>query len=150
MILPSIKDIELAQKRLKNVALQTPLVKSLNLSNEYESDVYLKREDLQVVRSFRIRGAYNKLSTITKEEAEKGIVCASAGNHAQGVALSCHLLNIKGKVYMPSTTTAQKVRSVEKFGDDNITIILTGDKYLYKINFIFYSDQRENIINIIR
>ncbi len=129
MILPSIKDIELAQKRLKNVALQTPLVKSVNLSKEFEAEIYLKREDLQTVRSFKIRGAYNKLSTISKAEADKGIVCASAGNHAQGVALSCQLLDIKGKIYMPSTTTVQKVNSVQKFGGENIQIILTGDTF---------------------
>lgn len=129
MSLPEIKDIELAHKRLKNVVIQTPLTKSVNLSNDFNANIYFKREDLQTVRSFKIRGAYNKLSTLSKEESEKGIVCASAGNHAQGVALSCNLLNIKGKIYMPATTTTQKVNSVQRFGKDNVEIVLIGDTF---------------------
>jgi threonine dehydratase len=129
MNLPEIKDIELAHKRIKNVVIQSPLTKSLNLSNEYNANIYFKREDLQTVRSFKIRGAYNKLSTLSQEESDKGIICASAGNHAQGVALSCNLLNIKGKIYMPATTTTQKVKSVEKFGKENVEIILIGDTF---------------------
>ncbi|MFN8575810.1 MAG: threonine ammonia-lyase IlvA [Candidatus Sericytochromatia bacterium] len=129
MILPEIKDIELAHKRLKNVVIQSPLTKSINLSNDFNSNIYFKREDLQTVRSFKIRGAYNKLSTLSKKESEKGIVCASAGNHAQGVALSCNLLNIKGKIYMPATTTTQKISSVKRFGKDNVEIVLIGDTF---------------------
>lgn len=129
MNLPQIKDIELAHKRLKNVVIQTPLIKSLNLSNDFNANIYLKREDLQTVRSFKIRGAYNKLSTLSKDESEKGIICASAGNHAQGVALSCNLLDIQGKIYMPATTTTQKINSVKKFGKENVEVVLVGDTF---------------------
>jgi threonine dehydratase len=127
--LPSLADFQAARVRLSNVITHTPLNESFNLSNKFEAKIYLKREDLQVVRSYKIRGAYNKISTLSKEEQEKGVVCASAGNHAQGVALSCNKLGIKGKIYMPSTTTAQKIRSVQMFGKDNVEIILTGDTF---------------------
>ena len=127
--LPSLADFQAARVRLSNVINHTPLNESFNLSNKFEAKIYLKREDLQVVRSYKIRGAYNKISTLSKEEQEKGVVCASAGNHAQGVALSCNKLGIKGKIYMPSTTTAQKIRSVKMFGKDNVEIVLTGDTF---------------------
>jgi threonine dehydratase len=91
--------------------------------------VYLKREDLQVVRSFKIRGAYNMIRSLTPAELEKGIVCASAGNHAQGVAFSCNALGIHGKIFMPSTTPNQKVKQVRRFGGDNVEVVLTGDTY---------------------
>lgn len=127
--LPTIESIEAAGYRLGSVINRTPLLKCINLSNEYSANIYLKREDLQVVRSFKIRGAYNKISSLSKKELENGVICASAGNHAQGVALSCHLLGIRGKIFMPSTTTTQKVKSVEKFGKEHIEIVLTGDTY---------------------
>lgn len=129
MKLPSIADFQAAKVRLANVINHTPLIHSVNLSNQFEAKIYLKREDLQVVRSYKIRGAYNKISTLSPEELEKGVVCASAGNHAQGVALSCNKLGIKGKIYMPVTTTQQKIRSVKNFGGDNVEIVLVGDTY---------------------
>jgi threonine dehydratase len=92
-------------------ALHTPLQHNLQLSEEFGCNVYLKREDLQVVRSYKIRGAYNKISSLSDEEQKRGVVCASAGNHAQGVAYSCRKLNIKGTIYMPSTTPSQKIKS---------------------------------------
>lgn len=127
--LPSLADFQNARVRLSNVINHTPLNENINLSNTFGAKIYLKREDLQVVRSYKIRGAYNKISTLSKEEQDKGVVCASAGNHAQGVALSCYKLGIKGKIYMPSTTTAQKIRSVKMFGKDNVEIVLTGDTF---------------------
>lgn len=127
--LPSLADFQNARVKLSNVISHTPLNESFNLSNKFQAKIYLKREDLQVIRSYKIRGAYNKISTLSKEEQEKGVVCASAGNHAQGVALSCNKLGIKGKIYMPSTTTAQKIRSVKMFGKDNVEIVLTGDTF---------------------
>lgn len=127
--LPSLADFQNARVRLSNVINHTPLNENINLSNTFGAKIYLKREDLQVVRSYKIRGAYNKISSLSKEEQEKGVVCASAGNHAQGVALSCYKLGIKGKIYMPSTTTAQKIRSVKMFGKDNVEIVLTGDTF---------------------
>ena len=93
------------------------------------TQIYFKREDLQQVRSYKIRGAYNKMSSLTEAEDENGIVCASAGNHAQGVALSCKLLKIKGTIYMPSPTPNQKVEQVKMFGEDYIDVVLVGDTF---------------------
>ncbi|WP_281323363.1 threonine ammonia-lyase IlvA [Flavobacterium aestivum] len=121
--------IQQAQKQLENVVPTTPLIENLNLSEEFGATVLLKREDLQVVRSYKIRGAYNKISSLTDPEKESGIVCASAGNHAQGVAFSCHLLKIMGKIYMPKTTPKQKVKQVQLFGKKYVEIVLTGDTF---------------------
>lgn len=118
-----------AKKQLTGVVAATPLTRNLNLSEEFDSTILLKREDLQIVRSYKIRGAYNKMSTLTAEEKELGIVCASAGNHAQGVAYSCHLLEIKGKIYMPKTTPKQKVKQVQLFGKSFVEIVLVGDTF---------------------
>jgi threonine dehydratase len=123
------KTVQQAQKQLQNVVPSTPLIENLNLSEEFGASVLLKREDLQVVRSYKIRGAYNKMSSLTDTEKENGIVCASAGNHAQGVAFSCHLLKIMGKIYMPKTTPKQKVKQVQLFGKNFVEIVLTGDTF---------------------
>ena len=126
---PSIKDIKVAADTIQKVSAVTPLNPSLRYSNQFKATVLLKREDLQQVRSYKIRGAYNKISSLTKEESQNGVVCASAGNHAQGVALSCKLLKIKGTVYMPAPTPNQKIEQVEMFGEDYIEIKLVGDTY---------------------
>lgn len=118
-----------ARQRLKGVAIHTPLVKNKFYSDKYEADIYLKREDMQVVRSFKIRGAYNKMKSMSEEELANGIVCASAGNHAQGVAMACEKLSVKGTIFMPSTTPNQKINKVKQFGGDYIDIILTGDTF---------------------
>ena len=121
--------IQEAKKQLQEVITATPLSENLNLSTEFNARILLKREDLQPVRSYKIRGAYNKISTLTTAEKEKGVLCASAGNHAQGVAYSCKLLHIKGKIYMPKTTPKQKLKQVSLFGGDFIEIVLTGDTF---------------------
>ncbi|MFL9830676.1 threonine ammonia-lyase IlvA [Flavobacterium sp. ST-87] len=121
--------IQEAKKQLQEVITATPLSENLNLSTEFNARILLKREDLQPVRSYKIRGAYNKISTLTAAEKEKGVLCASAGNHAQGVAYSCKLLQIKGKIYMPKTTPKQKLKQVSLFGGDFIEIVLTGDTF---------------------
>lgn len=126
---PSIQNIEQAAKNLEGVALQTPLSINKNLSKELEANIYFKREDLQVVRSYKIRGAYNKMFSLTDDEKQRGIVCASAGNHAQGVALSCKLLQIKGTIFMPSPTPNQKINQVKMFGEAYINIIIEGDTF---------------------
>lgn len=118
-----------AHYRLKDVVTHTPLMKNHNLSEKYNCNVLLKREDLQIVRSYKLRGAYNKMSSIGKSELDKGIVCASAGNHAQGVAYSCRLLQVKGKIYMPITTPKQKISQVELYGKEWVDIILHGDTF---------------------
>ncbi len=124
-----IKRILDAQLRLSGVVEKTPLSFSLNLSEELETSVFLKREDMQVVRSYKIRGAYNKMASLTEEEKNKGVVCASAGNHAQGVAFSCNKLGIQGKIFMPVTTPQQKVKQVKWFGKSSIEVILVGDTF---------------------
>ena len=129
MALVSIENIKKAAKNLKGVAERTPLHKNLALSDKYECEIYLKREDLRPVRSYKIRGAYNKIKSLSEEALAKGVICASAGNHAQGFAYSCNLLGIQGKVYMPSTTPKQKVDKVKFFGKDNVEVVLTGDTF---------------------
>jgi len=122
-------NFEAAAERLKPAVLHTPLQLNANLSAKYKCKVYLKREDLQVVRSYKIRGAYNMISQLSLKRKEKGVVCASAGNHAQGFAWSCKALGIKGVVYMPSPTPKQKVTQVKMFGGDWIELVMTGDTF---------------------
>lgn len=126
---PQIQEITKAKINLKEIVLHTPLQKNINLSDEFSANILLKREDLQIVRSYKLRGAYNKISQLSENEMKKGVVCASAGNHAQGVAYSCKKLGIKGKIYMPSTTPRQKISQVEMFGKEFVEIVLTGDTY---------------------
>lgn len=125
----TIENIEKAGQRLKKVVNHTPLIRNSNLSEQYDCNIFLKREDLQVVRSYKIRGAYNMISSCTEKELQQGIVCASAGNHAQGVAYSCSLLKIHGTIFMPNTTPKQKVTQVKMFGKSFVDIILTGDTF---------------------
>ena len=126
---PSFIGVESAAKKLKGLTRITPLEFNKRLSKNVNASVFLKREDLQQVRSFKIRGAYNKISSLKKEEIKKGIICASAGNHAQGFAFSCQKLEINGEVYMPATTPDQKVSQVRMFGGEFVDIILVGDSY---------------------
>ena len=126
---PKVQDIEKASERLKEILAPTPLQLNAHFSNKYGCDVYLKREDLQMVRSYKIRGAYNKIRSIQPEVLKYGIVCASAGNHAQGVAFSCNKLKIMGSIYMPVTTPRQKIEAVSMFGKEYVDIVLTGDTF---------------------
>lgn len=118
-----------AKERLQNVVVRTPLVSNFALSELTKAKVFLKREDLQSVRSYKIRGAYNTIAQLTEVQRQSGIVCASAGNHAQGVALACSTLLIKGVIFMPVTTPKQKIKKVSSFGGDFIEIVLKGDAY---------------------
>lgn len=121
--------IESALHRLKGVINRTPLQYSERLSAKYGAKVYLKREDLQLVRSYKLRGAFNKISKLTDAERSHGVVCASAGNHAQGVAFSCKKLGIRGVIFMPEPTPRQKIGQTEMFGNGFINIVLTGDTF---------------------
>ena len=127
--LPSVDSVVTAAKILDEIIEPTPMTLNANLSEKYDAEVYLKREDLQIVRSYKIRGAYNKIRTIPPEALKYGIVCASAGNHAQGVAFSCNKLHIMGSIYMPTTTPRQKIEQVKMFGKEYIDIVLTGDTF---------------------
>ncbi len=126
---PTIEKVKKAAENIKNVSAVTPLGVSLRYSKQFDAKILLKREDLQQVRSYKIRGAYNKINSLTAEESKNGVVCASAGNHAQGVALSCKLLKIKGTIYMPAPTPNQKVEQVKMFGENYIEIKLVGDTF---------------------
>jgi threonine dehydratase len=122
-------DIEGAMQRLKLVVNHTPLQLNANLSRKYQCKVYLKREDLQIVRSYKLRGAYNMMRQLSPEQLAKGVVCASAGNHAQGFAYSCKKLGVKGVVFMPIPSPKQKVSQTKMFGEDFVTVKLVGDTF---------------------
>ncbi len=127
--IPELKDIEAAAKRLEGVVTHTPLMKNLTFSDRYSANVGFKREDLQVVRSYKIRGAYNKICQLTAEKRSAGVVCASAGNHAQGVAYSCNQLGVQATIFMPAPTPKQKIDQVRFFGKENVEVVLLGDTF---------------------
>lgn len=124
-----ISKIDAAAHRLREVVRQTPLQYSQQLSKRYQCQVYLKREDMQVVRSYKLRGAYNMISQLSNEERSRGLVCASAGNHAQGFAWSCKQLKVKGVVFMPTITPKQKINQTRMHGEGNVSIQLVGDNF---------------------
>lgn len=125
----ALSDILQAKSWVGEVATETPFMKNYNLSQLFGASVFLKREDMQSVRSFKIRGAYNKIRSLSQQTASKGVVCASAGNHAQGVALSCAKLQIKGIIYMPNPTPNQKINKVKQFGKEWVEVVLVGDSF---------------------
>src|SRR5215467_12292385 len=118
-----------AALRLKEIINRTPLQFNHNLSRKFKCNIFLKREDLQVVRSYKLRGAYNMMSSLPADLLSNGVVCASAGNHAQGFAYSCKKLNVKGIVFMPIITPRQKVKQTKMFGENNIEVRLVGDTF---------------------
>lgn len=124
-----LEDIYKAKIRLKNIADHTALMKNHNLSEQYQCNLMLKREDLQVVRSYKIRGAYNKMASLSHENLQSGVACASAGNHAQGVALACQKMQIQGAIFMPAVTPQQKINKVRRFGKSYVEVFLTGDTF---------------------
>jgi threonine dehydratase len=126
---PSIEGIADAERRLEEVIRVTPLLHNRRLSSRYRADVLLKREDLQVVRSYKIRGAFNKIRSLPPGLLAGGVICASAGNHAQGVALSCDKLGTRGTIFMPGTTPRQKIHQVKMFGKEHVEIVLAGDTF---------------------
>lgn len=126
---PTLKAVKAAAEKLSGVSSVTPLIKNAQYSKQFGANIYFKREDLQEVRSYKIRGAYNKISSLSETQVENEIVCASAGNHAQGVAISCKLLKIKGTIFMPAPTPNQKIEQVQLFGEDYIDVVLIGDTF---------------------
>ena len=127
--MPALGDVMAAEHTLSEILSPTPLIHNRTLSERYGAEVMLTREDLQVVRSYKIRGAYNKIRSLSAEQTARGIVCASAGNHAQGVAFSCNKLGIKGKIFMPVTTPKQKINQVKMFGGEAVEVVLAGDTF---------------------
>ncbi len=118
-----------AVNTLKQVLKRTPLTFHRGLSERFQCSVWLKREDLQVVRSYKLRGAYNMMASLSTEQLQRGVVCASAGNHAQGFAYSCQSMNVRGVIFMPVITPRQKITQTEFFGQNAIEIRLVGDSF---------------------
>jgi threonine dehydratase len=125
----SIEDVRAAAERLRDVAVRTPLERSERLSQLTGADVWLKREDLQPVRSYKLRGAYNFISSLSPAERATGVVCASAGNHGQGVAYTCRRMGVKCRIVLPRTTPRQKRERIATLGGDEAVIILDGHTY---------------------
>lgn len=136
-------------RKIRGIVKKTPLQESLNYSHKYNSKIFFKREDLQDVKSFKIRGAYTKILSVEKTIAQNGLVCASAGNHAQGFAVSCSLLDYNGTVFMPHSTPSLKVSSVKKFGGKNIKIKLVGENFskAYKAAMDYCIKNRKTFIH---
>jgi threonine dehydratase len=125
----SAGDVEAAAVRLRSVVAPTPVERSPRLSSRTGADVLLKREDLQVVRSYKVRGAYNAICQLEDAARARGVVCASAGNHAQGLAFACSALGVPGKVFLPRTTPRQKRDRIAVLGGDCVEVLLVGDTY---------------------
>ena len=125
----SAADVESAAERLAGVVAPTPVERSARLSERVGGEVFLKREDLQVVRSYKVRGAYNLISRLDQDERARGVVCASAGNHAQGLAYACSALGVHGRVFLPRTTPRQKRDRIAVLGGAAVEVLLVGDTY---------------------
>ncbi len=141
--------IRKTSRKIRGIVKKTPLLESLNYSQKYNSKIFFKREDLQIVKSFKIRGAYTKILSLDKMKAKNGLVCASAGNHAQGFAVSCSLLDYNGIVFMPKTTPSLKVKLVKKFAGKNVKIELTGENFseAYKSATDYCTKNRKTFIH---
>ena len=118
-----------ATERLKGVAVRTPTQRNARLSNLTGCEIWVKREDLQPVRSYKLRGAYNLMSQLTDEQRAAGVICASAGNHGQGVAFSCAALGIHAIVVVPTTTPRQKRQRIVDLGQGQVDLVLEGSTY---------------------
>jgi len=142
----TLKDIEQAKDRLQNVIQKTPLAYAPVLSKLLDSNIYLKKENLQITGSFKIRGAFNKLATLSKEEKSCGVVAASAGNHAQGIAYSANYFNIKATIVMPEATPLTKVSGVRSHGAE---VILHGASYdeAYEYAITYAKDNNSTFVH---
>lgn len=121
--------VERAAKVLDGIIVTTPLEHSARLSEQVGAPVLLKRENRQVARSYKVRGAYHSIQALTEEERAQGVVCASAGNHAQGVAVSCAQLGIRGRIYVPGNTPRQKRQRIVSLGGEFVELIVTGSTF---------------------
>jgi threonine dehydratase len=145
----NLKEVYEAERSLKGVINKTPLEYNERLSELYDAKIYLKREDLQPVRSYKIRGAYNKISSLNAEQRKNGIVAASAGNHAQGVALACKKLKINGVIFMPVTTPSQKIVQVQMHGTTFAEVKLVGDTFdeAYKAAMAYCKENKMDFVH---
>ncbi len=141
-------DVDAATDRLRGVAIRTPLQRSSRLSDLSGANIWLKREDLQPVRSYKIRGAYNFISQLTPEQRSAGVVCASAGNHGQGVALACAMLGVKGAVYVPTTTPRQKRERIVALGGGQVDLVVIGDAYDDSYRFASEAAERTGMVMV--
>jgi threonine dehydratase len=121
-----LETIYQAHKRIKGVVVETPFAHAPRLSEQCGVEVYLKKENLQVTGAFKIRGAYNKIATLSDEERAQGVIAASAGNHAQGVAMAAQIFGIKALIVMPDSTPLTKINGVRYYGAE---VILAGSNY---------------------
>ncbi|MEO0570954.1 MAG: threonine ammonia-lyase IlvA [Bacteroidota bacterium] len=146
---PELSAIEGAAQTISKVAENTPLQQSIRYSKQYNANILLKREDLHRVRSYKIRGAFNKISSLTPDELKKGVVCASAGNHAQGVAFACNHLEVKGSIFMPVVTPKQKIDQTKMFGGNWVEVILEGDTFddSYKASIQYGERERKTFVH---
>ncbi len=115
--------------RVYDVAFETPLEFAPSLSARMDNRIMFKREDMQSVFSFKIRGAYNKIAHLSPAQLKRGVICASAGNHAQGVALSAKRVGCKAVIVMPTTTPPVKIDAVRSHGGENVEVVLFGDSF---------------------
>ncbi len=145
---PSLAAVRKASERISPVSRVTPLTRSETYSSLYGANVLFKREDLQQVRSYKIRGAFNKISALSPEQLRGGVVCASAGNHAQGVAFACNTLKTKAVIYMPVTTPRQKVEQTRMFGGKWTEVVLHGDSFDESYKEAVLHGQLHNLIFI--
>ena len=122
-------DVRLAADRLREIVVRSPLDRSERLSELVGADVWLKREDLQPVRSYKLRGAYNFIASLTDADRAQGVVCASAGNHGQGVAYTCRRLGVTCRVVLPRTTPRQKLEQIRALGGPSTEIVVEGHTY---------------------
>ncbi|MGC4108785.1 MAG: threonine ammonia-lyase IlvA [Thermomicrobiales bacterium] len=141
-------DIDAAAERLRGVALQTPLQISMRLSAVAGAQVWLKREDLQPVRSYKIRGAYNLIAQLSPEERARGVICASAGNHGQGVALACAELGVRARIHVPSTTPRQKRDRMMALGGEYVDLIVSGETYDDAYRLARLAAEREGLVMV--
>ncbi|MDL9937431.1 threonine ammonia-lyase IlvA [Gordonia sp. ABSL1-1] len=125
----TVATIEESVDRIAPAVSRTPLEHCPRLSAEFGADIYLKREDLQTVRSYKIRGAYNVMAQLSADELAAGVVAASAGNHAQGVAYACRTMKVSGRIYVPTTTPKQKRDRIRWHGGEFVELIAVGDTY---------------------
>ncbi|HET8593611.1 MAG TPA: threonine ammonia-lyase IlvA [Intrasporangium sp.] len=126
---PSAADVDRAAARLGDTTRLTPLRHNRRLSELVGAEVHLKREDVQTVRSYKVRGASNFIASLGVDERERGVVCASAGNHAQGVAHACAALGVHARIYLPRTTPRQKRQRVRDLGGEWVEVVVGGDLY---------------------
>ena len=143
MLTPYVRAI--LQATVYDVAVRTPLEPAVKLSKRFNNDIRIKREDLQPVFSFKLRGAYNKISQLSDAEKAKGVICASAGNHAQGVAYSASRLNLNNLIVMPTTTPDIKVQAVKALGG---TVHLHGDSFDEANRFAINKSQTDGLTYI--